>query len=113
QPLARTSGCHGGPKGPNPAPFVAALGIAFLAAAPGPPGRGPNPKPNSIITGTRPLASAGGVSASWISALICGDFAVSTCPTSRLVMAGMSPTVSLVVLVTCHVTVGTSFGTRP
>ena len=54
-------------------PFVVALGIAFLAAAPGPPGRGPNPpKPNSIMRGTGPFASAGVVTVSWMSTLICG-----------------------------------------
>src|SRR5262249_28616081 len=110
-PLAITSSCHDGPRaGPNgpPPPLVSAFFItAFLAAAPGPPGRGPKPpKPKSIITGTGPVASAGVVSVNWMSTVISGYDELSTCPTSRLVMTGLSPTLSLVVAVTSHFTPG-------
>ena len=70
-------------------------------------------KPNSIITGTGPVALAGVVSVNWMSTLIAGYALLSTCPTSCFVTAGTSPTVSLVVFVTSHVTFGASFGTRP
>ena len=89
------------------APGGAALDVAFGVApfACGPPGRGPNPpNPNSIITGTGPSASAGVVRVSWMFTVICGHLALSTRPTSRFVMTGMSPTFSSVVLVTSHFT---------
>ena len=54
-----------------PKPLVAALVLA-AAPAPGPPGRGPNTKPNSIITGTGPVALAGTVSVKGMSTLIRG-----------------------------------------
>ncbi len=90
---------------------------AFAVALPGgPPGRGPNAlksMPNSIINGTGPWAFMGVVSVSRISTWICGHFTLSTCPTSRRVMAGVSPIFSSDLLVTSQVTPGTSFGTRP
>ncbi len=88
---------------------------APFVAAPVRPGRGPKklPKPNSIITGTGPFASAGVVTVSWMSTLISGHRELSTWPTSFRVTTGTSPTFSRVVSVTSQVTLGTSFGTRP
>ena len=70
-------------------------------------------KPNSIITGTGPLASAGVVSVSWISTVMCGSAELSTWPTSFLVMTATSPFFSCVVLTTSHLTLGSFCGTRP
>ena len=70
-------------------------------------------KPNSIMTGTGPVAFAGVVSVISISTVIAGYFELSTWPTSFFVVTGTPPTVSGAVLVTSHFTGGTSFGTLP
>ena len=55
------------------------VGSLVTRASAYPPGRAPDPpKPNSIITGTGPFASAGVVSVSWMSTLICGHLVLST-----------------------------------
>ncbi len=66
-----------------------------------------------MMTGTGPLASAGVVSVSWTSTVICGYDELSTWPTSFLVTTATSPTLSFLVSVTSHLTLGVSFGTRP
>src|SRR5262245_42495761 len=96
QPLVTSCSCHVGP--------------------PRPPGGGPNPrppKPNSMMTGTDPLALAGVVSVNWISTLIGGYDALSTWPTRFFVTTGTSPTVCLSVAVASHFTLGVLLGTRP
>src|SRR5712692_4180459 len=135
QPLARTCCCQLGPPpaGPPPplflppgsggdteggaAPRPAAFFVSSPALVAGPPaGRRtgpPPPKPNSIITGTGPLASAGVVNVSCISTVISGYDELSTWPTSFFVTTAVSPTLSLFVSVTSHFTLGVSLGTRP
>ncbi len=78
------------------------------AAAAPPAGRGP--KPNSIITGTGPVAFAGVVSVSWMSTVTCGYEELSTWPTSFLVTTGTSPTTSSARPVTSHRTLGVRGG---
>src|SRR5450759_2747188 len=109
-PLASTCCCQVGPAGPRPPPGPPAPGGSGPRAAPRP---GPKPPPNSSITGTGPAALAGVVNANWMSTVICGYAELSTWPTSVLEITATSPTVSLLVLVTSHVTFGTTLGTRP
>src|SRR5215210_3215537 len=98
QPFASTCCCQVGPPLPPPGgPF---------GANPLPPNP---PNPNSMITGTGPLASAGVVRVSWMSTVTAGYDELSTCPTSRLVTTGTSPTVCLAGAVACHVTGGGAF----
>src|ERR1019366_6932627 len=101
----------------TPAPGTGAPGAPPAPAGSGPrapPRPGPKPpKPNSMMTGTAPVAPAGVVNANPISTVICGYAELSTWPTSCLTITGTSPTVSLLVLVTSHVTLGTTLGTRP
>src|ERR1700676_296609 len=108
QPFARTCCCQVGPAGTGGPPRPAGGG------PPRPPPRPPNPvKPNSMITGTGPVALAGVVSVNWMSTVICGYEELSTCPTSFFVITGTSPFVSLLVSVTSHFTAGVCLGTLP
>src|SRR5262249_60030175 len=94
QPLVTSCSCHVGP--------------------PRPPGGGPNPrppKPNSMMTGTDPLALAGVVSVNWISTLIGGDDAVSTWPARFFVSTGTSPTACVSVAAPSPFPFGGAFGT--
>src|SRR5450759_946742 len=121
-PLASTCCCQVGPAGLRPAPGPPAPNAGAPGAPPAPAGSGLRapprpgpkpPKPNSMMTGTAPVAPAGVVNANPISTVICGYAELSTWPTSCLTITGTSPTVSLLVLVTSHVTLGTTLGTRP
>src|ERR1039457_2241442 len=110
QPLARTCCCHvgpgGGPPGVGPGPRP--------GTGPGPRPPGPlRPKPNSIITGTGPLALAGVVKVNCMSTVMSGYDELSTWPTSCFTITGTSPFISLVVLVTSQLTLGVALGTRP
>src|SRR5258708_7711385 len=104
QPLASTCCCQVGPGGGTGGPPAPAR-----PAPPRPNGNGPM-KPNSIITGTGPLALAGVVRFNWISTVICGYEELSTWPTSFFTMIGTSPLVSCAVLVTSQFTLGVTLG---
>src|ERR1017187_7611725 len=78
---------------------------------PGPAGR--FPKPNSMITGTGPLALAGVVNVNSMLTVIAGYAELSTWPTIFLVTTGTSPFFSCVVPVTSQTTLGATLGTRP
>src|SRR2546427_9163133 len=63
------------------------------AGSPGRRGNPPPPKPPNIIsTGTGLFVSRGVTSVIWISTLIDGQAALSTCPTSCLALTGSSAT---------------------
>ena len=70
-------------------------------------------KPNSMITGTGPLALAGVVSVRSMLTAIAGYAELSTWPASFLTIAGTSPFCSCVVAVISQVTLGVTLGTRP
>jgi hypothetical protein len=65
------------------------------------------------MTGTGPFACAGVLTVSWMSTVMKGYAALSTCPASFLVTIGTSPFNSSVVDVTSHFTDGVDAGTRP
>jgi len=96
-----------------PARLAAPSAAGLVRGPPGPPPPGRRPKPNSIITGTGPAVPAGVVSVNWMSTVISGYDALSTCPTSCFWTTGTSPVFSRVVPVTSQRTRGTSAGTRP
>src|SRR5215467_3016160 len=64
-------------------------------------------KPNIIITGTGPFASAGVTTLIWISTSIEGYDELSTWPLSIFATTGYLPTVVFTVSVTVQVTLGT------
>ena len=70
-------------------------------------------KPNSMITGTGPLALAGVVSVKSMLTAIAGYAELFTWPTSFLTVTGTSPFFSCVVSVTSQTTLGVTLGTRP
>ena len=65
------------------------------------------------MTGTERAAFAGVVSVISMSTVIAGYAALSTCPTSVLVVTGTPAIVCGSVRVTSHLTAGACFGTRP
>ena len=69
--------------------------------------------PNSMITGTGPLALAGVLRVRSISTLISGSMELSTWPLSCFVITATSPFFSWVVLTTSQVTLVRFAGTRP
>src|ERR1022692_1934470 len=71
------------------------------------------PKPNSMITGTGPLALAGVVNVNSMLTVIAGYAELSTWPTIFLVTTGTSPFFSCVVPLTSQTTLGVTLGTRP
>jgi hypothetical protein len=107
----------------RPAPLSAWTLVGVRMAKPQPrestcccqsaPNLPPNPKPNSRITGTDSRASAGVVSVSLMSTLICGHAELSTWPTSCFVTTSVSPTFCFFVSTSSHFTRGVSLGTRP
>ncbi len=81
-----------------------------------PRGLAPAPKPpaaNDKTTGTGPNALAGVLSDARMLTVKVGYEELSTRPMSFLVITGMSPFISRVVLNTSHVTLGVTFGVRP
>src|SRR6516162_1482552 len=104
QPLASACACQLGP-GSEP--------CCDAATAGGPPDPQAGGPPNTMITGTGPVESAGVLRDSWMSTVISAAAVLSTCPTKVFVIIGTSPTCSSAVLVTSHFTLGTSLGTRP
>src|SRR5262245_18021372 len=93
-----------------------AVGPAGRVAEPGrvvaPRPKNP-PQVNWIITGTGPPASAGVLSVTGISTFTLGYEALSTWPTSFLVMIGYLSFISRVVLTISQVTFGVFAGMRP
>src|SRR5438094_7094367 len=71
----------------------------------------PKPPPNIISTGTGLFAFAGVTSVIWMSTLMAGQPALSTCPTNCFAATGMAPTTrSVACITTVQVTFGTFFG---
>src|SRR6266542_4911821 len=108
--IAGGSTFAGGAAGPRPAPGGPPL--------PGNTGAGNATSgmlrpPNIIIAGAGDFAWAGITTVIWISTLISGYDALSTCPRSCFPITGCEPTIASADLVTSQVTFGAVFGTRP